>query len=217
MVWYPYLLETSTHISPPSMSCRKTPGAMWIVLGFFYHWCLGRCLGHCDRTIGFIVWTATGGLFLQLRKWRMSRRQEFTIFYVWKKWLVVVLWRLDKTSEKNVESMNLSTRFLKKKTMGWFRTCFASLKPPKCVFSPKKNWCQEDVLGCVLTGPLGGDMDAAFQYEEQAAVCTEQSYPYTAKNGQCHASACTVGIPDHGVTGGCFQKKGMFPPKLDGL
>jgi len=44
-------------------------------------------------------------------------------------------------------------------------------------------------------------MDAAFQYEEQAAVCTEQSYPYTAKNGQCHASACTVGIPDHGVTG----------------
>lgn len=52
-----------------------------------------------------------------------------------------------------------------------------------------------------LGGPLGGDMDAAFQYEEQAAVCTEQSYPYTAKNGQCHASACTVGIPDHGVTG----------------
>lgn len=52
-----------------------------------------------------------------------------------------------------------------------------------------------------LGGPLGGDMDAAFQYEEQAAVCTEQSYPYTAKDGQCHASACTVGIPDHGVTG----------------
>lgn len=82
-----------------------------------------------------------------------------------------------------------------------FFICFASLKPAKCVFSPPKKNCVKRTLGCVLGGPLGGDMDAAFQYEEQAAVCTEQSYPYTAKNGQCHASACTVGIPDHGVTG----------------
>lgn len=101
-------------------------------------------------------------------------------------------------------------KFLQKR--GWFQTCFASLKPPN-VFPPKKNWCQEDVGRC-FGGPLGGDMDAAFQYEEQAAVCTEQSYPYTAKNGQCHASACTVGIPDHGVTGGCFPKIRDVYPKI---
>jgi len=50
-------------------------------------------------------------------------------------------------------------------------------------------------------GCQGGDMDAAFKYEEQAAVCTENSYPYTAEDGSCTASSCTVGIPDHGVTG----------------
>ena len=54
----------------------------------------------------------------------------------------------------------------------------------------------------ILTVDLsGGDMDEAFEYEEQAAVCTEQSYPYTAEDGSCKASSCTVGIPDHGVTG----------------
>eukprot|EP00435_Cladocopium_sp_Y103_P004137 s4194_g1.t1 len=50
-------------------------------------------------------------------------------------------------------------------------------------------------------GCQGGDMDAAFEYEEQASVCTEQSYPYTAEDGSCTASSCTVGIPDHDVTG----------------
>lgn len=44
-------------------------------------------------------------------------------------------------------------------------------------------------------------MDAAFQFEERNAVCTEASYPYTAKNGVCKASSCTAGIPAHGVTG----------------
>ena len=42
-------------------------------------------------------------------------------------------------------------------------------------------------------------MDNGFKYEEQASVCTEDSYPYTAKNGICKASGCTVGIPAHGV------------------
>mmetsp|Transcript_14029 Transcript_14029/g.33377 ORF Transcript_14029/g.33377 Transcript_14029/m.33377 type:complete len:459 (+) Transcript_14029:45-1421(+) len=50
-------------------------------------------------------------------------------------------------------------------------------------------------------GCSGGLMDNGFKYEEQAPVCTEQSYPYTAKNGICKASGCTVGIPAHGVTG----------------
>jgi len=50
-------------------------------------------------------------------------------------------------------------------------------------------------------GCSGGLMDHGFQYAEQAAMCTEESYPYKAKNGVCQASACTNGIPRGGVTG----------------
>jgi len=47
----------------------------------------------------------------------------------------------------------------------------------------------------------GGLMDNAFQYAEQAAMCTEESYPYKAKNSICQASQCTTGIPQGGVVG----------------
>jgi len=50
-------------------------------------------------------------------------------------------------------------------------------------------------------GCSGGLMDNGFKYEETATICTESSYPYTAKNGICHTSGCSVGIPEHGVTG----------------
>eukprot|EP00439_Symbiodinium_sp_Y106_P052429 s925_g7.t1 len=46
----------------------------------------------------------------------------------------------------------------------------------------------------------GGEMDDAFEYDEQTALCTEQSYPYIAEDGNCKASSCTVGIPAHSVT-----------------
>lgn len=32
-------------------------------------------------------------------------------------------------------------------------------------------------------------------------MCTEESYSYTATNGQCHTSGCTIGVPKGGVTG----------------
>mmetsp|Transcript_114665 Transcript_114665/g.319323 ORF Transcript_114665/g.319323 Transcript_114665/m.319323 type:complete len:469 (+) Transcript_114665:82-1488(+) len=51
------------------------------------------------------------------------------------------------------------------------------------------------------SGCGGGLMDHGFEYAEQAAICTEKSYPYKAKNGVCQASACTTGIPKGGVTG----------------
>ena len=121
-------------------------GAMWILLGIQYHWCLGGCLGHCYRSIGFIVWTATGGLFLKLRKWRMSRPG---IFLMWKsgRRCFVTLEKLLK--KKLFEWFELWTPevFTKKNEKGWFQTCFA-----KCV-SPKKKLCQEDALGCVFGGP----------------------------------------------------------------
>merc|ERR1712110_582745 len=53
----------------------------------------------------------------------------------------------------------------------------------------------------VDSGCNGGLMDHAFQFAEKNAICTETSYPYTAKGGSCKASSCTVGIPKGGVTG----------------
>jgi len=47
----------------------------------------------------------------------------------------------------------------------------------------------------------GGLMDHAFAFAEKNALCTEDSYAYSAKNGQCQQSKCKVGIPKGGVTG----------------
>jgi len=51
------------------------------------------------------------------------------------------------------------------------------------------------------SGCQGGLMDSAFKYAEQAAMCTESSYPYQGHGGSCHASSCTTGIPKGSVTG----------------
>jgi len=50
-------------------------------------------------------------------------------------------------------------------------------------------------------GCQGGSMEAAFQFESHTAVCTEDSYPYKAKNGVCRQSGCEVGIPREAITG----------------
>jgi C1A family cysteine protease len=47
----------------------------------------------------------------------------------------------------------------------------------------------------------GGSMDGGFQYAESTSMCTEDSYPYKAKNGICLASNCDVGLPKGGVVG----------------
>jgi len=51
------------------------------------------------------------------------------------------------------------------------------------------------------SGCKGGLMDTAFKYAEQNAICTEESYAYTGRDGTCRASSCTVGLPKGGVTG----------------
>merc|ERR1719331_455160 len=55
---------------------------------------------------------------------------------------------------------------------------------------------KEGNMGCG-----GGLMDAGFKYAEESAMCTEESYPYLVKNGECTASSCTTGIPKGSVTG----------------
>lgn len=50
-------------------------------------------------------------------------------------------------------------------------------------------------------GCKGGSMDAAFAFLQNVSTCTEDSYPYTAKDGTCAQDSCTVGIPKGGVTG----------------
>jgi len=50
-------------------------------------------------------------------------------------------------------------------------------------------------------GCNGGLMDNAFKFAEAHAVCTEASYRYTGRGGQCKSSSCAVGIPKGSVTG----------------
>jgi len=50
-------------------------------------------------------------------------------------------------------------------------------------------------------GCNGGLMDNAFKYEEQAGICTEESYPYKALTSTCKATNCTVGIAKGDVVG----------------
>merc|ERR1719189_3555820 len=47
----------------------------------------------------------------------------------------------------------------------------------------------------------GGSMDTAFQFLHKNAICTEQSYKYTAKDGTCHQKTCETAIPKGALTG----------------
>merc|ERR1719446_219260 len=47
----------------------------------------------------------------------------------------------------------------------------------------------------------GGLMDNSFEWYENKAAATEQSYPYTARDGSCKTSGWTTAVPVGGVTG----------------
>jgi C1A family cysteine protease len=50
-------------------------------------------------------------------------------------------------------------------------------------------------------GCNGGWPYDAFKYAEANAMCSEASYAYTATDGTCHASGCSVALPQGTVTG----------------
>mmetsp|Transcript_111023 Transcript_111023/g.220855 ORF Transcript_111023/g.220855 Transcript_111023/m.220855 type:complete len:379 (+) Transcript_111023:62-1198(+) len=50
-------------------------------------------------------------------------------------------------------------------------------------------------------GCHGGSMPLAFSFLKKVAVCTEDSYPYTATDGKCHQDSCKVAIPRGSVIG----------------
>merc|ERR1712159_879239 len=50
-------------------------------------------------------------------------------------------------------------------------------------------------------GCNGGLMDNSFEWYESKAAATENSYPYTARDGSCKASGWTTAVPQGGVTG----------------
>jgi len=56
--------------------------------------------------------------------------------------------------------------------------------------------CSKQNSGC-----NGGLMDYAFQFAEDQALCTEESYPYKMRDGRCNPGGCDVAIPRGGVTG----------------
>jgi len=62
---------------------------------------------------------------------------------------------------------------------------------------------EQQLVDCSMEnhGCHGGMMDMAFDFLEHESVCTEDSYPYTATDGTCHASTCTEGIPRGAVIG----------------
>lgn len=56
--------------------------------------------------------------------------------------------------------------------------------------------CSKSNHGC-----HGGSMELAFRFLHTTAICTEDSYPYTAKDGTCKQNVCTPGVPKGSLTG----------------
>merc|ERR1712137_885286 len=63
---------------------------------------------------------------------------------------------------------------------------------------------EQQLVDCSKNGNAGcngGSMELGFAYEEGVNVCSESSYPYTARDGSCRASSCSTAIPQGGISG----------------
>jgi len=75
---------------------------------------------------------------------------------------------------------------------------------------------EQQLVDCAKNGNMGcqgGSMDLAFEYLEKYNVCTEDSYPYTAKQGTCMETNCTVAVPKGSIVG----FKDVTPQDTDAL
>jgi C1A family cysteine protease len=68
-----------------------------------------------------------------------------------------------------------------------------------------KSFSEQQFVDCAGSygnqGCNGGLMDDGFDYAEATSLCSETSYPYTAKDGSCTASSCTTALPKGAVSG----------------
>merc|ERR1712147_546766 len=63
---------------------------------------------------------------------------------------------------------------------------------------------EQQLVDCSKNGNAGchgGSMELGFAYEKGVNVCSESSYPYTARDGSCRASSCSTAIPRGVITG----------------
>ena len=75
---------------------------------------------------------------------------------------------------------------------------------------------EQQLVDCAKNGNMGcngGSMDLAFEYLEKYDVCTEDSYPYQAKQGTCKETNCTVAVPKGSIVG----FKDVTPEDTDAL
>ena len=63
-------------------------------------------------------------------------------------------------------------------------------------------FAEQEIVDCDTKSNVcnGGWMDYAFEYLESQGFCTEDQYPYTARDGTCQASKCSSGPTDKAYT-----------------